>query len=83
MNRDESNISRIIPSALVEIHAANGNSSLARIAFDLMCQDIFIRESVVQKMHMTYDINLEIKVNGFARKCQVLEQGELLSVYPK
>ena len=66
-----------MPSALVKIPAPNGNSSLARVAFECVVQQLtWLMIKIGNQGEWFWG-----KMSNF--KCQCQKQEELLSVYPK
>ena len=70
-------IDKIMPSAVVTLHASNGNSKHVRVAFDTMCQDSFIKEDLVKELGMKYEKNLHMDVNGLGEKISSMRTGRV------
>ena len=68
---------KIMPSAIVTIHAENGNVKPIRIAFDTMCQDSFIREETALELGMEFGKDLRMDISGFGEKVCTMQTGRV------
>ena len=85
LNSKGRHLDSVMPSAVAYLRVGNDVSYPVRIGFDTMCQDSFIRESVVRRLGIRYDKNITMQVNGFGERVSTMNTGRIsfgLSKYP-